>query len=448
MANKDGHRRFGSIRTLGSGRYQARYPGPDGRLHNAPETFARKSDAEQCLTLIEAQLLKGEWTDPERAKVKLGDYAEKWIVQRPGLRPRTVELYTGLLKNHIRPYLGGVPLGKLDTAMIREWRAELLGKGASISVAAKAYRLLRAVLMTASQEDRIIPRNPCRIKGAADENTEERPVLTVAQVFELADSVGRRPVGNVRKLASGKYRLRYRTSAGEMRTFPETFTNCARAKNALVTMANDGQADVEIDRRFRALVLLATFASLRWGEVAALRRKDIDLVAGVVHVRAALIQRESGKLEIGPPKSRASKRTIAIPAAIIPALREHLDTFVGSEADAFVFLGARGKQMRRSNFRQASGWMQAVTDIGAPGLHFHDLRHTGNMWVAPGTSLADLKARMGHDSVRAAMIYQHATSEADQLIAAMLNTKAAAHLAKTGDDPDDDGAAGVLAETG
>jgi integrase len=86
--------------------------------------------------------------------------------------------------------------------------------------------------------------------------------------------------------------------------------------------------------------------------------------------------------------------------------------------------------------------------IGAPGLHFHDLRHTGNMWAAPGMSLADLKARMGHDSVRAAMIYQHGTSEADQLIAAMLNAKAAAYLAKTGDDPDDDGAAGVLAETG
>jgi Phage integrase, N-terminal SAM-like domain len=58
-----------------------------------------------------------------------------------------------LLKKHIAPYLGGVPIGKLSTAMIREWRAKLLGKVVPVSVAAKAYRLLRAVLMTAVEQD-------------------------------------------------------------------------------------------------------------------------------------------------------------------------------------------------------------------------------------------------------------------------------------------------------
>jgi integrase len=57
-----------------------------------------------------------------------------------------------------------------------------------------------------------------------------------------------------------------------------------------------------------------------------------------------------------------------------------------------------------------------------PGLHFHDLRHTGNTLAAQtGVSLADLKARMGRDSVRAAMIYQHATSAADRRIADALD---------------------------
>ncbi|MEV0383433.1 hypothetical protein [Nonomuraea sp. NPDC050643] len=56
-------------------------------------------------------------------------------------------------------------------------------------MAAKAYRLLRAVLMTAA-DDRVIPHNPCRIRGAGDEHAQERPVLTVSQVFELADRVG------------------------------------------------------------------------------------------------------------------------------------------------------------------------------------------------------------------------------------------------------------------
>jgi Phage integrase, N-terminal SAM-like domain len=93
-------------------------------------------------------MASGQWIDPDRGKVKLADYAATWIAQRPGLRPRTVDLYRWLLGQHITPYLGGVPVGKVSTAMIREWRATLLGNGVSVSMAAKAYRLLRAVLMT------------------------------------------------------------------------------------------------------------------------------------------------------------------------------------------------------------------------------------------------------------------------------------------------------------
>ena len=169
-------------------------------MRTAPETFERKGDAERALVLIEAQISAGEWTDPERGKVKLADYAATWIAQRPGLRPRSADNYRWLLKKHVTPHLGGVPVGKLSTPMIREWRATLLVKGVSVSTAAKAYRFLRAVLMTAVDEDKILPRNPCRIRGAGDERAPERPVLTVAQVFELAERVGRRPVGNIRKL--------------------------------------------------------------------------------------------------------------------------------------------------------------------------------------------------------------------------------------------------------
>ena len=127
--------------------------------------------------------------------------------------------YTWHLAKHIAPYLGTVPIGKLSTPMIRKWRADLLGNGVSVSMAAKAYRLLRAVLATAVEEDKILARNPCRVRGAGEEHAAERPVITVAQVFELAERVGRRPVGNVRKLPVGGYRLRFRRN-GEMRTSP------------------------------------------------------------------------------------------------------------------------------------------------------------------------------------------------------------------------------------
>ena len=80
------------------------------------QTFDTKASALRWLRLTEVELMRGEWTDPERARVTLTDYAERWIRERPGLRPRTVELYQWLLKKHVTPHIGGVELGKLTTA--------------------------------------------------------------------------------------------------------------------------------------------------------------------------------------------------------------------------------------------------------------------------------------------------------------------------------------------
>src|SRR5260370_13025607 len=171
MTNKDGHRRFGNVRKLPSGRFQVRYPGPDGRMRTGTETYERKGDAERALVLIEAEMASGEWTDRERGKVKLGDYAATWITERPGLRPRTIDLYRWLLRKHIAPELAGVPVGRMTAKLVREWRANLLADGVSVSVTAKAYRLLRAVLKTAGEEDKILPRKPVPSRGAGSEDT-------------------------------------------------------------------------------------------------------------------------------------------------------------------------------------------------------------------------------------------------------------------------------------
>jgi len=340
MANQEGHRRFGSVRKLPSNRYQARYPGPDGRMRSGPQTFARKAEAEKYLSLIEAQMTRGEWIDPERGKIRLRDYAERWITERPNLRPRTVHLYRWTLGRHITPHLGDMPLNRIDTPMVREWRTRLLTEGVSVTMAAKAYRLLRAVLMTAVKEDELIRINPCRVTGADQEKPAERPVLTVPQIFDLAERV------------------------------PD---------------------------RFRALILVTAFGSLRWGEAVALQRCDVDLSAGTVRVRQAFVEHRGTGLILGAPKSKAGVRTVALPKAALPVLKQHMGAYVGEASEAFVFTGESGRTLWRGNFNKLVKWPEAVAAIGAAGLHFHDLRHTGNSLAsrAPGASLRDIMARMG-----------------------------------------------------
>jgi integrase len=95
----------------------------------------------------------------------------------------------------------------------------------------------------------------------------------------------------------------------------------------------------------------------------------------------------------------------------------HLATFAEPGPDGLVFVGPKGGRLRRSNFCRI--WTKARNSIGLPDLHFHDLRHTGNnMAAGHGASLRELMERMGHSSARAALIYQHATRERDEAIAA------------------------------
>jgi integrase len=353
-------RRFGRVRKLSSGRFQARYLAPDGTDRPAPRTFATKTDAERWLSGVESDIVKGTWRDPDLGRLPLGDYLTDWISQRPNLRPRTIDLYRWLYRKYIEPTLSTIMLTDITPGTVRAWRAELLDTGNAATMVAKAYRLLRAVLNTAV-DDELITRNPCRIKGAGTERAAERPTATIAQVFDLAG---------------------------------------------------------HIPARFRVLVLLAAFTSLRYGELAALRRRDIDPKCATITVRASMVERQDGSLHFGPPKSPASLRAVTIPTAIRRDTRAHLRDFVADYPDALIFTGAKGAPLRRSNFQRASNWTATVTAIGLPGFHFHDLRHTGNTLASrTGVSLADLMARMGHSSTRAALIYQHTAHAQDKIIA-------------------------------
>jgi integrase len=200
--------------------------------------------------------------------------------------------------------------------------------------------------------------------------------------------------------------------------------------------------------RYVALIMLTTYASLRWGEVTALRRADLDLGAATLWVNRAHVELSRGGVVVGPPKSRAGKRAVSFPAALVPLLRRHLDEYAGPGPEVLVFTGPKGATLRRSNFGSSVKWTKVVAEIGMPGLHFHDLRHTGNALASrvPGTTIRDLMQRMGHDNPRAAMIYLHTAHGADHAIADGLPVEIDEE-GRPGPD-DDDGAAGALVPAG
>ena len=116
--------------------------------------------------------------DPDAGSVLFGNYAADWIEERPGLRPKTAELYRYLLRRHLSPTFDARPLADIREPHVRRWRKDLLDAEVSAVTVAKAYRLLKAILNMAV-DDGLIRRYPCRIKGAGQEKSDERPILTV-----------------------------------------------------------------------------------------------------------------------------------------------------------------------------------------------------------------------------------------------------------------------------
>ena len=333
-------------------------------MRAAPSTFDTKVDGQLWLKAQTRDVDRGSWQPPVRQPDDLRPqtfeaYARQWLQQRE-LKPRTRIEYGRLLESHILPALGMSYLDNISPSSVRAWYSTL--DPSTPARRAHAYSLVRAIFMTA-YADELVTSNPCRIRGAgkAKRKTLTKPA-TLAELEVIVDA-----------------------------TPPPR----------------------------RMMVLLAAWCGLRFGELAELRRGDIDTSEGFVHVRRAMTRGE-GQIFVGDPKSEAGKRTVSVPPHLVDQLAWHLDRHVEVGEDALLFPAQHGGHMAPASLY--AFWYPARRAAGRTDLRFHDLRHTGaTLAAATGATLAELMARLGHSTTQAAMRYQHASVERDRAIAEALS---------------------------
>jgi integrase len=341
--------------------WEVRYYDPGRRQRS--RTFRRKVDADRFRSTVEVDKLEGRWTDPALGRTPFATWAGRWWSTTTNLRASTQARDRRLLDEHVLPRFGRRQLAAIGQLDVRTWVADLSGQGLAPATVAKCYQLLSKI-MAAAVDAGMIAISPCRRVPLPRIEREETRFLGPAEVARLADA---------------------------------------------------------IDPRYRALVLVGAYAGLRVGELAGLRRRRVDLLRGTVEV-AEIATEVEGRLMVGSPKTRASRRTVGLPRKVVEELADHLARFTGPEPDALVFTAPQGGPLRVSALRSRV-WRPAVAAAGLERLRLHDLRHTAvALWIAAGASPREVATRAGHTSVRTVLdVYGHLYPESDATLRGRLD---------------------------
>jgi len=356
--------------------YAVRYTGPDRKHHTAGLTFSNEIRAQTWLGQELGLIERGEWTPPaerrrqaEAASTTFDEFAREWIdhrlVKGRPLKDRTREHYLGI---HERLFvrLHDRPIASITHSEIERWYRTLPD---ALTMRSHAYSLLKSIFRTAVAR-RLIKESPVSVEGATARATpKDITLLTVAQVQTLADAM---------------------------------------------------------PPRHRLLVLLAAWCGFRFGELTALRRRDLDLVEGTVTIEQAAVT-VAGRRVITTPKSTAGRRTVYLLPHLTEDARQHLAAFTPRDADALVFPGNDGLPLTpgqvyghapRFNKRTGrqlhpgNGFYRARYEIGRPDFRFHDLRHfAATMAAISGATTKELMQFAGHSDIHVAMRYQEAVND-------------------------------------
>ena len=395
MVARESRRRFGQIAKMRSGRWQARFTVPldhpsgrGGHIVTAPHTFeANTYGREAAGDWLRAEELRlnaegASWrtlvehAEEERVRAAaetvptFAEYASIWLrarkVKGQPLQESTKRGYLIWLGKYLLPTFGEMPLNMITAADVVRWYEGLPhDKGKTVR---ECYALAKAIMKSATAADGVLPGavNPFAIDGAG--------------------TIGRR----------------------------------SDKRTEVVEDADLGVILDTIRPEWRAMIALALGCGLRFGEIVALRRSDVDLRAKppMVRVRRAIGTGPGGKRYEKGPKSRAGVRDQRVPASVDTVLAEHLRTYLTGR-DGLLFPGPYGEWLQPTRFRDATGgWRDAREAVGRP-INFHDLRATGATRLAQnGAHVAEVQAFLGDSSSQAAERYVRATqSRMDDLTA-------------------------------
>jgi integrase len=360
--------------------WRARYRGPDGRQRQ--RSFRRKIDAERWLAEQQARLTRGEWVDPAASRVTFGVVAAEWLDAAAHLKPKTRASYSSLLRTRVLPTWERVPVGKVTHDGVASWTAGMARTGLSPSRIRQAVYVVAAVCDYAIRTDRLT-RNPAHgVKLPRLTRRAERRYLTHAEVTALADAAGRRGVVYAR------------------------------------------------------LIRLLAYTGLRWGEVTALRVRDVDLSRRRLDVRRAFAD-VGGLLVEGTPKSHQQRTVPLLPLVAVDLVEQLADR----QPDDLVFTAPAGGPLRIGNVRNRV-WDPAVRETGLIGLTPHGLRHTAaSLYIAAGTPPKVVQRILGHSSIAITLdLYGHLYPDEMDTWAVHLDGVARNHLwAERGQDATDEG---------
>lgn len=391
-----GPRDFGRVRQLpsktGKGRWQAFYSDPHGatRLsrtgkstpvrHIAPTTFDTRGDAEAWLVDERRLISAGAWTPPAARKagrnatpgvLTFDTYARQWVSERRvkgrPLAVRTKDHYLDMLDRYLSPAFGSLPIERVTPEVVSSWydtfkpkrkRKSAKGVEAGATMKAHAYSFGRAVMTTAtSAHGPLVGQvNPFAIRGGGSSSSRRRDELATADEVKIMLAAIR----------------------------PE----------------------------WAALVEMGLWTGLRFGEIAGLRRRDVDLSRRLVRVHRSIARTRSEGVIAKGTKSDAGMRDQRIPSNLVGVLEKHLKAHVGRSKDALLFPSSAGTHLANSTFYgkpTGTGWYAARKAAGHPTLHFHDLRATGATLLAQnGATEAEIMEWLGDSTPQAAQRYVRA----------------------------------------